>query len=198
MSNNGEDGQGVSPQLTLRNEATGETYTFLQRARDTGGELLQLRWSARPGGKVGEHIHPRQEERFEVVEGELTVSIKGEEMVCPAGEVVAVPPGVRHYFANLGSEPVTAILELRPALRMEDVFETLAGLAREGKARRDGLPRNPLQLAAFASEFADEIRGVSPPHAVQRVIIPPLAALARLLGFRGHHTRFRADAPAAD
>jgi quercetin dioxygenase-like cupin family protein len=195
----GRKGSDASHQpLTLLNPSTGETYTFLQRAEDTQGRLLQLRWSARPGGEVGEHIHPLQEERFEVIEGELTVSVNGEEMVCPAGEAVAVPPGVRHFFANRSSEPVTAILELRPALRMEHVFETLAGLACEGKARKDGLPRNPLQLAAFAAEFADEIRGASPPRALQRAIIPPLAALAGLLGFRGHYPRYRAKRVVAD
>jgi hypothetical protein len=41
--------------MTLSKEAAGETNTFLQRAQDTGGKLLQLRWSARPGGKVGEY-----------------------------------------------------------------------------------------------------------------------------------------------
>jgi quercetin dioxygenase-like cupin family protein len=197
MLSNEERNAGREPS-TLLNEATGETYTFLQRAQDTNGTLLQLRWSARPGGRVGEHIHPLQEERFEVVEGQLTLAMRGQETVCHPGEAIAVPPGIRHYFVNRGSGPVTAILELRPALRMEHVFETLAGLAREGKARGDGLPRNPLQLAAFAAEFADEIRGASPPHAVQRLIIRPLAALARLLGFRGHYARHRAELAGAD
>lgn len=179
---------------TLENRATGETYTFLQRAGDTKGELLQLRWSARPGGQVGEHVHPLQEERFEVIEGELTVSMGRQETTCHVGECVAVPPGARHYFANRGSAPVTAILELRPALRMEQVFETLAGLAREGKAGKDGLPRNPLQLAAFANEFENEIRGTRPPGGVQKVALPPLASLARAFGFRGHHPRYRVEA----
>lgn len=142
---------------------------------------------------MGEHVHPLQEERFEVVEGELTVALDRQEGVCGAGEAVAVPPGVRHYFANRSSRPVTAILELRPALRMENVFETLAGLAREGHARDDGLPRNPLQLAVFAADFAPEIRGVSPPYRLQRSILPPLAALARRLGYRSHHSRYRIE-----
>jgi quercetin dioxygenase-like cupin family protein len=180
--------------LSLFNTATGESYTFLQRAQDTEGALLQLLWSARPGGRVGEHVHPVQEERFSVVEGELTVSLRGEEMIVPAGEDVAVPPGARHFFANRGSVPVTAVLELRPALRMEQVFETLAGLAREGKARKDGLPRNPFQLAVFAAEFAEEIRGARPPYPVQRAVLPPLAALGRLLGLRGYDPRHRVEA----
>ena len=184
----------VSGALTLDNPATQETYTFLQRARDTGGELLRLRWSAAPGAVVGEHVHPAQEERFEVTEGVLTVSLEGTERQRTAGQSIVIPPGTRHLFANRGRAPVSAILELRPALRMEEVFESLAGFAREGAAGTGGLPRNPLQLGVFAWEFRREIRGARPPRAVQAVLLPPLAALGRMLGFRPHRDEYRADA----
>jgi quercetin dioxygenase-like cupin family protein len=183
--------------LAIDNLATGETYTFLQRARDTDGDVLRLRWSAHAGGRMGEHVHPLQEERFEVQSGQLTVSVNGAVTTCPAGESVAVPPGVRHYFANPEDEPVVAILELRPALRMEEVFESLAGFAREGKARSSGLPRNPLLLAVFAQEFHQEIRGARPPAAVQRIMLPPLAAIGRVLGYRAHRPEWSATAGGA-
>jgi quercetin dioxygenase-like cupin family protein len=180
--------------LSIENPATGETYTFLQRARDSDGEVLRLRWSAQAGGQVGEHVHPLQEERFEVQSGRLTVSADGAVTTCPAGESVAVPPGVRHYFANRGDEPVVAILELRPALRMEEVFESLAGFAQEGRARPSGLPRNLLLLAVFAQEFRHEIRGARPPAAVQRIMLPPLAGIGRALGYRAHEPEWSATA----
>jgi hypothetical protein len=104
-----------------------------------------------------------------------------------------VAPGSRHYFANRSTEPVSAILEIRPALRMETVFESLAGMAREGKTRSDGLPRSLLQLAVFAWEFRDEVRAPRPPFPVQRLILPVLAALGRRLGYRGHHPHYRAE-----
>ena len=178
---------------SLKNPATGETYTFLRRSGETGGELLQLRWAARPGARVGEHVHPLQEDRFTVLEGTLTVSIDGTLRRCSPGEAVAVPAGARHHFANEGEEPVVATLELRPALRMEQVFEALAGLAREGRARDDGLPRNLLDLAVFAHEFRDEIRGARPPYPVQRMVLPPLAAIARRLGRRAHRPEYRLE-----
>lgn len=178
---------------TLQNPATRETYTFLEQARDTDGELLRLRWSAESGGVVGEHVHPLQEERFEVTEGCLTVSLEGDETTCAVGEAIAVPPGKRHFFANRGTERVAAILELRPALRMEEVFESLAGFAREGKAGPGGLPRNFLQLAAFAWAFRHEIRGPRPPWALQLVVLPRLAAAAQILGFRAHREDYRAE-----
>jgi quercetin dioxygenase-like cupin family protein len=174
----------------ISNVATGETYEFLARANATQGELLRLRWSANPGGRVGEHIHPLQEERFNVTDGELTVSIEGEESVFGPGQTASAPAGKRHFFANRGEQPVTAILEIRPALRMEEVFESLAGYAREGKAKDDGLPRDPLLLSVFADEFKDEIRGVKPPLAIQRAVLPWLAALGRRLGREAHPERY--------
>jgi quercetin dioxygenase-like cupin family protein len=179
--------------ISIENPATKETYTFLDRAADTAGELLRLRWRAQAGGRVGEHVHPLQEERFEVLAGVLTVSIDGRRVTCGAGEAVAVPPGSRHWFANRTPEPVTAILEIRPALRMEQVFEALAGFAREGRAGRGGLPRNPLLLGVFAHEFRDEIRGARPPYAVQRAVLPVLAAVGRRCGHRAHRPEYRAE-----
>ena len=87
---------------------------------------------------------------------------------------------------------MVAVLEVRPALRMEQVFESLAGFAREGLARPGGLPRNPLRLAVFAWHFRREIRGARPPGWVQAIALPPLAALGGLLGYRAHRPEYRA------
>ena len=104
-----------------------------------------------------------------------------------------MPPGKRHFFANRESQPVIAVLELRPALRMEEVFESLAAFGREGKTNAGGLPRNPLQLAVFAWEFRREIRGPRPPRVVQAAVLPLLASIARMLGYRAHRPEYRAE-----
>jgi quercetin dioxygenase-like cupin family protein len=197
MTSNIEKSGPHAQMLTLDNVATGETYMFLQRARDTNGDVLRLRWSAQPGGQVGEHIHPAQEERFTVIAGELTVSIEGKVTVCTAGETVAVPAGVRHSFANRGTVPVEATLEIRPALRMEQVFESLAGYSRDGKAGAGGLPRNPLLLGVFAHEYAGEIRGPKPPYPVQRLLLPLLAAIGRRFGYRAHKPEYAVEVAGA-
>jgi hypothetical protein len=47
--------------------------TFLVTGRDTNGELLRIDMRVRPGGFAsGEHIHPRQEERFQIDRGQIT------------------------------------------------------------------------------------------------------------------------------
>jgi hypothetical protein len=54
----------------LENPVTRERMVCREVARDTGGELLQADLSVGPGGFVAaEHIHAKQEDRFEVLAG---------------------------------------------------------------------------------------------------------------------------------
>ena len=63
---------GVAPGQTLKNPITGERFTFLETAATTDGELLAFDFALRPGGMVPfPHVHPVQEERFEVVAGRV-------------------------------------------------------------------------------------------------------------------------------
>ncbi|HXY49552.1 MAG TPA: cupin domain-containing protein [Terriglobales bacterium] len=47
------------------------------------------------GASIHEHFHP-QEEVYEVIEGELEVTIEGVSQIARAGVVAIVPAGVRH------------------------------------------------------------------------------------------------------
>ena len=52
------------------------------------------------GASIHEHYHP-QEEIWEVIEGELEVTIDGQAHVARAGVVAIVPGGVRHSVRAL-------------------------------------------------------------------------------------------------
>ena len=102
-------------------------------------------------------------------------------------EVIVAPAGSAYTAWNAGDDEVPVLVDFRPALRTERAFETLAGLARDGKTNRAGAPRNPLLLALVLRHFEDEIYFVRPPLAVQRVIFGVLARVARLLGYRAEY-----------
>jgi hypothetical protein len=54
----------------LVNPVTGLRTKFRKTAQDTSGELLQVDWIGEPGWTTGpDHVHPQQEERFEVLSG---------------------------------------------------------------------------------------------------------------------------------
>src|SRR5215203_5099116 len=172
----------------LVNQVTGLRTVFRKTARQTSGELLQVDWIGEPGWTTGpDHVHPRQEERFEVLSGKLSLRVGGVERVHGAGEVIVAPAGAPHAAWNAGDDEVHVLVDFRPALRTETAFETLAGLARDGKTNRAGAPKNPLRLALILREFEHEIYFVRPPLAVQRVILGALAFIGRLLGYRAEY-----------
>ena len=75
------------------------------------------------------------------------------------------------------------MVEFRPALRTEEFFETLIGLASTGKLSRRGWP-NPLRAAVLAQAYRDEVVGAWPPLLVQRMVCALLAPIGRLVGYR--------------
>ena len=180
---------------TLENPASGERITFRATAADTEGELVAIDLELPAGRRVPGplHIHPKQEERFEVVEGTMRFRIGRKRIMAGAGEVVVVPAGVAHDFANAGETDAQVRVEIRPALEMERMFETAVALAEQGRTTRGGIPK-PLDLAVFTREFDDEVRAAFPPRWVQRAALAPLAWLASLRG-RRHRVLEPAAAP---
>ena len=135
-------------------------------------------WAAGP-----RHVHRLQEERFEVLGGRIRSHVAGEERSHGPGDVLTVPPGAVHTVWSDGDDDARLLVEFRPALRSEQVLETLAALAAEGRTRRNGVPRNLLQLALIVHDYEDELYLARPPLAVQRAVFGPLARLGRR---RGH------------
>jgi quercetin dioxygenase-like cupin family protein len=178
----------------IENALSGERIAFRQTAAETGGELLAVDLELAPDGRVpGLHVHPTQEERFEVRSGRMRFRKGLRTVVAEAGDVVVVPPGAAHKFANVADETAVVSVEVRPALRMEELFETAAELAAEGRTTRRGLPK-PLDLALFAHEFRHEVCGAFRPVWLQRVMLAPLVWLARR---RGLAKRYAPAPPAA-
>src|SRR3954469_25912258 len=122
---------------TLHNPISGETITFTRTAADTGGAYLAFDLTLTPDGHVpGAHVHPEQEERFEVVSGTMEFRLGRKKIVAGPGETVVVPAGRMHRFANAGDEDAHVKVEVHPALKMEELLETTVRLAEEGKTNR--------------------------------------------------------------
>lgn len=167
---------------------TREKIVFRKTARDTGGALMLADIFMQPGGFVAaEHIHPQQEERFEVIAGTLRARIAGKEVTGGPGTKLAVPPGIPHVWWNAGDDELHVLGEVLPALRFEDFFETFFGLAQDGKVSpKTGMP-NLLQMAVLMRAHRDEITLASPPQPVQTVLFGALAAIGRPLGYKAAH-----------
>jgi mannose-6-phosphate isomerase-like protein (cupin superfamily) len=173
---------------TLINPASGERITFRRTAAQTGGRLVTIDLELPQGRRVpgGLHIHPLQEERFEVVNGTMGFRMHRRRITAGPGDIVVVPPRVPHDFANVGDEIALVRVDIRPALEMEQLFETAVALAEEGRTMLNGIPR-PLDLALFTREFEQEVQAALPPLWLQRLALAPLAWIARRRGYAARY-----------
>ncbi len=166
----------------IENPVSGERIEFLQTSADTDGELLEIELTLAADGCVpGAHVHPEQEERFEVLEGRMKFRLGLRTIVAEAGDTVVVPAGRVHKFANAGDGEARVRVQITPALDMEDLFVTVADLAADGHVLASGMPK-PLHLALFVRRFRREVRAPFPPAPVVHALMAPLAALARRRG----------------
>jgi quercetin dioxygenase-like cupin family protein len=146
------------------------------------GDVLRIEVWADPGGGVSiEHFHPKTEERWEVVEGEVTFKVDGKKQTAGPGDRVVARPGVRHSFENTGATEAYLRVEAEPALDLQSFLEDAAALAQAGRYTRKGMPRGfrgIVEGAAFAQRYKETTVVTFPPPAVQRVLFPLVARLA--------------------
>ena len=91
----------------------------------------------KPSGFVAAaHVHPLQEELFEIIEGSVTFKVDGQELPTRPGDRVLVPAGTKHQFWNAGDEKARFACEVRPALQFEQLIETMFSLAQDGQDQR--------------------------------------------------------------
>jgi len=181
---------------TIENPVTGERIVFHQTSRETNGEAVLFETFVQPNGFVASaHVHPKQEERFEIVSGTLGLKVGGREIVAGPGETLTVPPGTPHRFWNAGDHEVRFRCEVRPALQFEQLLETMFALAAAGKTNKKGMP-NLLRLAVITRAHFDVVRLPFPPAFVQRLGLALGAPLGRLVGYRPTYVRTAEPLPA--
>jgi mannose-6-phosphate isomerase-like protein (cupin superfamily) len=128
----------------------GVRLRLVRTGAETAGELLEMEAEYDgTGGLPPEHLHPRQAERFEVLEGAMRTIIGGEERLYGVAETFEVPAGTLHQMSAEG--PSRVRWEVRPAMRTAEFFERLYGDGRDS-ARAAG------SIGDFLAEFTEEIR----------------------------------------
>ena len=168
---------------SIENPVTGERIVFRKTSQETGGEAVVIETYVQPNGFVAAaHVHPSQEERFEVLAGTVGFKIGRKKRIAGPGERITVPAGTAHRFWNAGDGVAHFVCEVRPALQFESLLETMFALAADGKTNRKGMP-NPLRLAVIANAHFDTVRLPFPPAFVQRIGLALGAPLGRVLGY---------------
>lgn len=172
---------------TIVNARTGQRMTFLKTWAETNGTQLQIEcYSPVTTAREHEHIHPYQENRVHVLEGELWFCINGKDRVVLPGETVSIPKNVPHYFWNPGSQEAHYIQEFYPALKIDSLFQTFFALARDGKLNKKGTP-NIFRTALIMLAHEKEIRLVKPAWVIQKTVFRILAPFGKALGYKSKY-----------
>ena len=168
---------------TIVNIRTGQRMTFLKTWFETNGTHLQIECES-PVSNTREHLHlhPYQENRFQMLSGELTFLIDGKITKVKKGEVVSIPKNIVHEFWNDGTENALYIQEFFPALKIDQLFETFFALARDGKLNSKGKP-NIFQASVIMLHFQNELRLAKPNWFVQKMFFKLLNPVGKLLGY---------------
>jgi quercetin dioxygenase-like cupin family protein len=182
---------------SLTNPVTGETLVFRTTSADSNGERVVVETFVEPNGAVAAaHVHPAQEERFEVLAGEVEFRLGKRKLVAKPGDRVLVPAGTPHRFRNVGEETAHFVCEVTPALGFEQLIETMFSLAEDGKVNKKGMP-NPLRLAVIAKHHFGDVQLPFPPAWLQRLGLALGAPLGRLVGYRPTYEPQAPKAPTA-
>ncbi len=167
----------AASERVIHNPISGERIVVRTSGAETGGRLLVFDLLLPPGGHVpARHVHPIQAEQFTVLAGRMRFSLGRRTILVGPGETVAIPSGKAHWFGNAGPEVARARVEVRPALRTEELLEASGAMSVGGGwlgARRPRLS----DLARLLVEFQREIAVPDVPGFLVRAVLVVLARL---------------------
>jgi mannose-6-phosphate isomerase-like protein (cupin superfamily) len=166
----------------IDNPVTGETIAFLDPPGGADGMRLRIEMRTRPGAApAAAHIHPHQDEHFEIIEGLFEFEVGRERFTVGDGDNVTVPEGKPHMWRNIGDAAGLMVIEWTPAGKTQEFFESLFALARDGHVGKNGLP-SLLRMSLMAPAY--DMWAAKPPILIQKAGAALLGPLARLKGLR--------------
>lgn len=180
----------VRPGAEFELSSQGETHEILETPAQTG-DRYRVQSTFAPFAKgPSAHVHPRIEERFQVVSGTLGLRVGRQRRNLAPGAVASVPPRTNHRLWNPADEPAVVTAEIvftppgpRPDADLLEMMETRLALEREGQWNpRTEIPTSLLQLAVILDHFR-EVYALPMPLWLQRTVLRPLAALGRRRGY---------------
>jgi quercetin dioxygenase-like cupin family protein len=138
----------------------GVLVTIKATAEQTGGEFFLMEELASRGMATPLHVHPRDDESFYILEGELTFYLEGGQPIpASAGSFVHIPKGNFPHAFQVDSETARFLVLTTPA------HEHFIRAAAEPAQSRTIPPQEPPDMEkvrAAAAEYGVEILGPPP------------------------------------
>ncbi|RYD54255.1 MAG: cupin domain-containing protein [Verrucomicrobiaceae bacterium] len=119
------------------------------RGSDTGGTVGVAESHDVSGSGPPLHIHHREDETFQVLEGEYEWMVGDKTFVAGKGTTIFAPRGIPHGYRYIGTEPGRLMCTITPA-GFEGFFEEVGALSSE---EQQDLPRIMTIAATYGLEF---------------------------------------------
>src|SRR5215207_5386935 len=112
----------------------GTSFSIIESAADSHGRRIEFEITMAPGA-LGppKHFHPRQDESWTVLEGELSVFVKDRWRTLSEGESLSIAATTVHTLRNRSARAVRFRDVHEPALDFQDYIEALHRQATAGK-----------------------------------------------------------------
>lgn len=176
----------------MKVEATGDSAEILETSAMTQGAYVRSRIVFKPELlEAAAHVHPFQDETYEVLSGRLTYILKGKTFVAEAGQKITLPRNVAHRHHCGGSDETVTILTITPGLDFDYLLETVFGLANEGKVIGGRVAL--LQGLVWLQKLKGPLAAPGLPFWMQRLLAAVLGPIGYLLGYRAVYTRFSGE-----
>jgi len=108
----------------------GNAITIRIHGRDTGGALSVVESVDQPGQGPPPHIHQREAETFQVLEGEYELMCGGQHFTAHKGATVFAPKGLPHGYRCISKTAGRLSVAITPA-GFEKFFEEVGALSAE-------------------------------------------------------------------
>ena len=122
---------------------------------DTNGIVAVVESHDVPGGGPPPHIHRREDETFQILEGEYEWTVGDKKIAAKIGATIFAPRGVPHTYRYPGQTPVRLMCVITPS-GFEGFFEEIGALSPQ---QQQDIPR----VMAIAKKFGLEF--LPPPEA---------------------------------
>jgi mannose-6-phosphate isomerase-like protein (cupin superfamily) len=160
----------------------GTSFLLIESAADSGGKRIEFEITMAPGAQgPPKHFHPRQDESWKVIEGELALFVDDGWRTLSGGESLSIPPSTTHTFRNRSSGDVRFRDIHEPALDFQEYIEELHRQAAAGRMTSRMTPSTLIHGAMVLHRHRTTQLSASP---AQRIAETVLAGVGRALGYR--------------
>lgn len=134
----------IKVKIVLKDEGTtlnflGDKQLIKLAGKDTDEKLAQIYQEKPPKTHIPLHVHTKEDEIYNIIEGEIEFTVGGKTSLLKSGDTILLPRNIPHTWKVVGTTTAKVYLSIFPA-GLEHMFEEL-----------NKLPAGPPDFAKIAA-----------------------------------------------